>query len=83
MKTPNTQNPRKRGLPVAASETTSQKQSGHDRKRVKLQDARTIAVQSADKEVQSGQLDINAFIRSREFEINALEDAMASSRYLV
>lgn len=67
-------NPRKRGapsLPVG---------SGNDRKRAKFADARVIAVQSSDPDVKSGQLDVNTFIQSREFEIKALENAMSNSK---
>lgn len=77
-------NPRKRGLPSSDSSPFSQKPpvtQAQDRKRLKIQDARAIAVQSTEPALKAGQLDINLFVKSREFEIRALEDAMASSKY--
>ncbi|KAH0607667.1 uncharacterized protein H6S33_002701 [Morchella sextelata] len=71
---PSSANPRKRGppgLPVG---------SGNERKRAKFQDARTIAVQSSNPALRSGELDVNAFIQSREFEIAALQEAMKNSK---
>ncbi|CUS13155.1 unnamed protein product [Tuber aestivum] len=68
-----TPNPRKRGaatMPI----------SGHERKRAKLQDARTIAIQSTEQALKTGELDVPAFIKSREFEIEALQSAMKSSK---
>ena len=52
----------------------------HDRKRLKIQDARAIAVQSPDPALKAGQLDVNAFVKSREFEIKAFGDAISNSR---
>ena len=77
------QNPRKRGAPTTASGTSSQRQANnpvHGRKRLKIQDARAIAVQSTEATLKGGHLDINSFIKSREFEIRALEDAILNSR---
>ncbi|KAI5809998.1 ribonucleases P/MRP protein subunit POP1-domain-containing protein [Peziza echinospora] len=86
-------NPRKRGPPSSnpqvhppqqqQQQSHQQKFQGnqtHDRKRLKLQDARSIAVQSSEGALKAGHLDINAFIRSREFEIRALEEAMGNSK---
>lgn len=84
MATQNTPNPKKRGAPDANASQPAQKPTtslSHARKRVKLQDARTIAVQSTEGALRGGQLDINAFVKSREFEISALKDAIASSKY--
>jgi len=51
-----------------------------DRKRVKLQDARQIAVQSSDKALRAGEINVNAFVEARKFEIKALEDSMAKTK---
>ena len=70
---PSTPNPRKRGaatIPI----------SGHERKRAKLHDARTIAVQNTEQALKTGELDVPAFIKSREFEIEALQSAMKASK---
>lgn len=78
-------NKRKRGAPSPGSSQHGTKMgfsAGGDRKRLKVQDARTIAAQSSESALKSGQLDINAFVRSREFEIQALEDAIFNSKYL-
>ncbi|KAF8428364.1 ribonuclease P complex subunit Pop1 [Tirmania nivea] len=80
----NPPNPRKRGVPATISTTSSQRQANnpvHDRKRLKIQDARAIVVQSTEAALKGGQLDINSFVKSREFEIRALEDAISNSRH--
>ncbi|KAF8468886.1 ribonucleases P/MRP protein subunit POP1-domain-containing protein [Kalaharituber pfeilii] len=79
---PTMNNPRKRGLAPTAAAPSSSRPSNqtHDRKRLKLQDARSIAVQTVDPAFKCGQLDINTFVKSREFEIRALEDAINSSK---
>ncbi|KAH6679133.1 ribonucleases P/MRP protein subunit POP1-domain-containing protein [Halenospora varia] len=47
-------------------------------KRAKINDARTILAQSSDAALNTnGELDLNSFLRAREFEIRALEDSMA------
>ncbi|PWW72740.1 POPLD-domain-containing protein [Tuber magnatum] len=70
---PSTLNPRKRGAAAAPI-------SGHERKRAKLQDVRTIAVQNTEQALKTGELDVPAFIKSREFEIEALQNAMKASK---
>ncbi|RPB27596.1 POPLD-domain-containing protein [Terfezia boudieri ATCC MYA-4762] len=81
----NTPNPRKRGAPAKTTPgTSSQRQANnpvHGRKRLKIQDARAIAVQSIEAGLKGGQLNINSFVKSREFEIRALEDAISNSRH--
>ncbi|RPB01057.1 POPLD-domain-containing protein [Choiromyces venosus 120613-1] len=70
---PSTPNPRKRAaatMPI----------SGRERKRAKLQDVRTIAVQNTEQALKTGELDVSAFIKSREFEIEALQNAMKASK---
>ena len=49
--------------------------SSSPRKRVKMQDARTIAVQKPPD-----QLDVSSFIQAREFEIKALESSVTKSK---
>ena len=80
-----TPNPRKRGAPGLSSTTSSPQQRFnnppiHDRKRLKIQNARSIAVQSTEAALKGGHLDINSFVKSREFEIRALEDAISNSK---
>jgi hypothetical protein len=50
-------------------------------KRIKASDARVILAQASDKALnQNGELDVSAFVKAREYEIRALEDAMVASR---
>ena len=49
-------------------------------KRVKLLDARSILAQKPDAALKDGDLDIQAFLKSREFEIKALQDGMERSK---
>ena len=62
---------RKRLQPVSGS---------HQRKRFKVQDARVIAVQSTGQAFQNGELDVQKYVKSREFEIRALEDSLMRSK---
>lgn len=51
------------------------------RKRQKAQDAHVIPVQSADAALStSGELNVAAFIKAREFEISALDKSMQKSK---
>lgn len=43
-------------------------------------DARSIATQSSEAALKNGQLDVEAFLRSREFEIRALQDGMLKAK---
>ncbi len=49
-------------------------------KRAKLQDARQIAVQTTDEAFRHGELDVDRFVRAREWEIKALEAGMRGSK---
>jgi ribonuclease P/MRP protein subunit POP1 len=56
-------------------------QTANSRKRQKAQDARSIPVQTADAALStSGELNVAAFIKAREFEINALDKSMQKSK---
>lgn len=54
--------------------------SGRAGKRVKTADARSIISQASDAALKNGELDIQSFLKAREFEIKALEKAMQSSK---
>jgi ribonuclease P/MRP protein subunit POP1 len=55
--------------------------SSADRKRQKTQNIREIPVQSKDAAVSAtGELDVAAFVKAREYEINALEKSMQKSK---
>lgn len=51
-------------------------------KRVKVQDARSIRSQPADAALKDGELDLQAFLNARQFEIGALQDGMRKSKAL-
>ena len=53
----------------------------HNAKRVKTKNARTILAQQPDKALnKDGDLDVSAFIKSREFEIKAMGQSMDASK---
>ncbi|KAL1866519.1 Ribonucleases P/MRP protein subunit pop1 [Diaporthe australafricana] len=51
-------------------------------KRGKVQDARSIRSQPADAALKDGELDLQAFLNARQFEIGALQDGMRKSKAL-
>ncbi|KAI9670898.1 MAG: hypothetical protein M1817_003783 [Caeruleum heppii] len=51
-----------------------------DQKRAKTRDARQIAVQTSDKALRDGELDVEKFVKAREWEIRALEASMRGSK---
>ncbi|KAI9844733.1 MAG: hypothetical protein M1838_002053 [Thelocarpon superellum] len=51
------------------------------RKRARTQDARQIAVQMSDKALKDGELDVDKFLRAREWEIRALEAGMKGAKW--
>ena len=54
---------------------------GPPRKRQKTRDARSIPVQPADSAISAtGELDVAAFVKAREYEINALDKSMQKAR---
>ncbi|KAG0651662.1 Ribonucleases P MRP subunit pop1 [Hyphodiscus hymeniophilus] len=74
--------PTKRKEPPQSS-ANNQKSGPNGRdKRVKLnfQDARSILTQSADTALSNGELDLQSFLKSREFEIKALENGMQKAK---
>ncbi|KAI9822935.1 MAG: hypothetical protein M1832_002960 [Thelocarpon impressellum] len=53
---------------------------GRARKRAKTQDARQIAVQASDKALKNGELDVDKFVKARQWEIRALEAGMRGAK---
>lgn len=53
---------------------------GRFHKRAKVYDARTLRTQPADAALSNGELDLQAFLSAREFEIKALTDGMHRSK---
>ena len=48
--------------------------------RAKQRDARILCTQTSSKAFRNGELDVEKFVKSREFEINAMEDGMSRSK---
>lgn len=46
----------------------------------KFRDARTLATQTSSKAFKHGELDVDKFVKSREYEIRALEQGLARSK---
>lgn len=59
---------------------SDEKQPTQPRKRQKLQDARSIALQTSSKAFKDGELNVDKFIKAHEFEIKALEEGMIRAR---
>ncbi|KAI9817572.1 MAG: hypothetical protein M1827_001184 [Pycnora praestabilis] len=70
---------RKQG-PGTNPTTTSTAAGVRTHKRAKIQDARTIAVQTSDKALNNGQLDVDKFVKAREYEIRALEAGLGGAK---
>ena len=55
--------------------------AGNNAKRAKIISARSILAQSSDKSLnETGELDVSAFVKAREYEIQALEASMGASK---
>ncbi|KAN0119534.1 ribonuclease-like protein P complex subunit Pop1 [Hyaloscypha variabilis] len=67
-----------------APQSSSSSQKGPDRgrgsKRVKINDARSIMTQASDTALKNGDLDVQSFLKAREFEIKALQDGIKKSK---
>jgi ribonuclease P/MRP protein subunit POP1 len=73
------QRPPKRKNPPQSSSSQAPSTNGRV-KRVKIHDARTILTQTADAALSNGELDLQSFLKSREFEIKALQNGMQKSK---
>jgi ribonuclease P/MRP protein subunit POP1 len=71
---------KKRKQPPVTSSTSSKYIKGHDTKRAKTHDARAIISQTSDSALKNGELDVQSFLKAREFEIRALQDGMQRSK---
>jgi ribonuclease P/MRP protein subunit POP1 len=49
-------------------------------KRAKINDARTIAKQTNDAAFSNGELNVDQFVKAREYEIKALEEGLRTSK---
>ncbi|KAI9655523.1 MAG: hypothetical protein M1821_005316 [Bathelium mastoideum] len=82
---PKTQNPhlkRKNPQDESGSKTlqSSQQLTSRQRKYAKTRDARQVSVQTSGRAFGSGEVDLDKFVKAREFEIKALEDALVRSK---
>lgn len=72
--------PKKRKEPPPSSSNSTKATRGRETKRVKTYDARAILSQSSDSAFKNGELDVQSFLKAREFEIKALQDGMQRSK---
>lgn len=68
------ENTKKRKQPLTSNPTAQAP------KRRKVQTARAIAVQTNDKALKNGELDVSAFVKAREYEIKALESSLGNAK---
>ncbi|KAI9721237.1 MAG: hypothetical protein M1812_002398 [Candelaria pacifica] len=71
---------KRKRVPSTTAKAPQAEATGRARKRAKTQDARNIAVQSSDTALKDGQLDVDKFVKAREYEIRALEAGLSKSK---
>ena len=69
--------PKKRKEPPTTNQGGPSKRPDH---RQKTRDARTLSAQTSSKAFRNGELDVSSFVKSRAYEIRALEEGMARSK---
>ena len=52
----------------------------HPRKRLQVRDARIIAVQTTGQAYKNGEIDVNKYVKAREYEIRALEQGIGRAK---
>ncbi|KAK8210392.1 Ribonucleases P/MRP protein subunit pop1 [Zalaria obscura] len=67
-------NNKRKDVPGGGSQTFRNKKQKIQR------DARTLAVQTTSKAFRNGELDVDKFVKAREYEIRALEDGLARAK---
>ncbi|PBP18522.1 POPLD domain-containing protein [Diplocarpon rosae] len=72
-------NKKRKDPPDSSAGSQNPRGQGRNFKRVKY-DARSILTQSPDGALKNGELDLHAFLKSREFEIRALQNGMQKSK---
>jgi ribonuclease P/MRP protein subunit POP1 len=73
-------NNKRKDPPQSSSSSQKGLDRGRDFKRVKINDARSILKQTSDAAFKNGDLDVQSFLKSREFEISALENGIMKSK---
>ena len=76
----NAGNKKRKDHPQSSASSQAPRQTGRNSKRVKIHDARTILTQTSDAALKNGDLDVQSFLKAREFEIKALQDGMQKSK---
>lgn len=86
-KDPNNQGTKRKGPPTtphhAAKRQQQQPQHGRPpptKRRMNMLDARQIATQTSSKAFSNGALDVDKFVKAREYEIRGLEDGLIRSK---
>ncbi|KAK0112934.1 hypothetical protein ONS95_014652 [Cadophora gregata] len=75
----NSGNRKRKDAPNSSSSSQNKPSKGRNFKRVKY-DARSILTSSPDGALNNGELDLQSFLKSRDFEIKALQDGMQKSK---
>ncbi|KAJ8610726.1 hypothetical protein MRB53_038368 [Persea americana] len=65
--------------PSGQSSSNAQKRPRFDH-RAKQREARSLSVQTSSKALRHGELDVDKFVKAREYEIRALEESMSQSK---
>jgi ribonuclease P/MRP protein subunit POP1 len=73
-------NKKRKEPPTSSSSSQKGPDKGRGSKRVKIIDARSILTQTSDAALKNGELDVQSFLKSREFEIKALQDGIQKSK---
>lgn len=66
--------------PTNASNPKNDKKRPRNNHQAKQRDARTLSTQTSSKAFRNGQLDVDNFVKSREYEIRAMEEGMSRSK---
>jgi ribonuclease P/MRP protein subunit POP1 len=78
-----TLNPSNDDIPLPGKRKQPTSTNPRAQKRNKISDARLIAAQTSDKAFSNGELNVDKFVKSREFEIKALEDGLKRSKQVL
>lgn len=60
--------------------SSQNEQSNRKKRYIRTHDARTIAAQTTTKAYGDGEIDVDKFVKARQFEIKALEEGMKKSK---
>ena len=77
---PATQQGQKRKAPAAFDKDRKSSNNPRTKRQNTQRDARTLAVQTTSKAFKNGELDVDKFVKAREYEIRALEEGLLRSK---